>query len=108
MFPKVMKADMDHKIEIAKALENSTNIVSPMKNSSIANRMIPKTVRGGGGLRSFFQGGESMSRSMDPNDSKDVSELGTGSAAVQVVKNSSPAVEISPSRNVFSRILGQK
>jgi hypothetical protein len=101
-----MKADMDHKIEVAKSLENSTNIVSPLKNSAIANRMIPKTVRGGGGLRSFFQGGESMSRSVDPNDAKDV--VDTSGVVGQVSKNSLPAVEISPSRNVFSRILGQK
>lgn len=110
-----MKAEAEHRVEISKALENPSNIISPMKGSNIARGAQPKSLRGGGGgagIRAFFPGNDGISRSIDQND-KESNDAASIVSSSQMSKTNSFNGKVetnrdSPARNVFSRILGQK
>jgi hypothetical protein len=100
-----MKAENEHRIEMAKALEANANLLSPAKGGNISRGgNQPKSLRGGGGaIRSFFQSDLNRSKSTDVFE-KDISTSGeSNKVAASITPSDSPAP-----RTVFSRILGQK
>jgi hypothetical protein len=102
-----MKAEQEYRNDLSK-IDISSNILSPIKGGNITRTVQPKSLRGGGGLRFFGGGGDrsllsSASHSQDPHDKENPDTNSANSLSKGLSSET-----ISPPRNVFSRILGQK